>query len=123
MSGETTRAADENPFLAGDARGEEGILVETFTHASTRVGSKVPGQKSSPTFHLVGVHGIGLGVDASSGSAPTTWTDGLCSLRYFATPEIVPRCRPRPRSESPARRSAPRSRGRWFRNACGGSSG
>ena len=49
----------------------------------------VPGMKSSPTpSTLYGA--IGPEYIEPSGSAPTTWTLGFFSLRYFATPLIVP---------------------------------
>ena len=51
--------------------------------------SMVPGMKSSPTpSTLYGA--TGPEYREPSGSAPTMWTAGFCSFKYFATPLMVP---------------------------------
>ena len=69
VGGQPAGAADEDPFLAGDAsRGEEGILVGDFHPRvdQRRVEGARP-EVLADALHLVGVHGVGLGVDASLG--------------------------------------------------------
>ena len=62
-----------------------------MTYSSTRDGSNVVGQKSSPMpstrygWTLSGCEKI-----EPSGSAPTTRRSGFCSRRKRAMPEIVP---------------------------------
>ncbi len=52
----------------------------TWMILSTTAGSKVPGQKSSPTPSIL-YGAIGPEKIEPSGSAPTTWIAAFCSLR------------------------------------------